>query len=312
VLYWAQLATAAVGALSVIAFIATTAGGLKLDALVFAVSPEFFELVSISAVVGIFFGAFWITAVAEFTRKIPMRESGKKVSLYVALATGVVPLLIASYALVAVKSVLSQSKIETVASPLDKIMNVMPLWAANGLLYSAILTLVIWAASWMYATSVSFAAIGAKLRPAISQPIILVVALVMAFYLTPYFNASFVAVIILAWAGVFVGDVAVRRIAYHEVSLARDYGFYRAWNWVNISGFVVSIAIGLGLVSNVDGIWSWMGYISDQYLLIGVYISPLVSFLFPILFGRRRIKAQEAEALKIESRRHDLVDVDAE
>jgi cytosine/uracil/thiamine/allantoin permease len=109
-----------------------------------------------------------------------------------------------------------------------------------------------------------------------------------------------------------VGDVAIRKIAYHEVSLARDYGFYRAWNWVNISGFLVAVAIGLGLVSNVEGIWSWTGYISDSYFNVGIYIAPLVSFLFPILFGRKRIKLQEQEVLKIESRRNDLINVEAE
>ena len=75
---------------------------------------------------------------------------------------------------------------------------------------------------------------------------------------------------------------------------------------------MVAVAIGLGLVGNVDGPWSWLGYISDDYLTIGIYIAPLVSFLFPILFGRKRIKFQEQEVLKIEARRHDLVDVDAE
>jgi hypothetical protein len=164
----------------------------------------------------------------------------------------------------------------------------------------------------MYSTSVSFAAIGAKLRPAFSQPLILLMTLMLAIFATPYLHLGFVAVIVLAWTGIFVGDVAVRRIAYHEVSLARDYGFYKSWNWVNISGFVLAVVIGLGLVGSVDGPWFWLGYISDSYLSIGIFVAPLVSFLFPILFGRKRIALQEQEVLKIESRRHDLTDVSAE
>ena len=312
VLYWAQLSSAAIGALVVIGFIAVTAGQLRLDALIFEVSPDFIQLVIVSAVVGIFFGAFWITAVAEFTRKIPMSESGKKVSLYVALATGLLPLLVSSYGLVALKSSLKQGSIQTIVSPLDEVMRILPNWAATAVLYSAIVTLIVWAASWMYATSVSFAAVGAKLRPFISQPIILLIAILLAVYLTPVFNSSFVAVVILSWAGIFVGDVAIRRIAYHEVSLARDYGFYRAWNWVNIGGFVVAAIVGFGLIGNVEGPWSWLGFISDDYLTLGIYVAPLTSFLFPILFGRKRIKLQEQEVLKIEARRHDLADVNAE
>jgi hypothetical protein len=293
-------------------FIAVTAGEIDFDSLNFSITPNFIQLVAVSAVVGIFFGAFWITAVAEFTRKIPMRESGKLVSVYVSLATGVLPLFIASYGLIAMKSILAEGKIELISSPLDEVLRVMPEWAASAMLYSAGSTLLIWVASWMYATSVSFAAVGAKLRPIISQPIIVVVSITLAIFLTPYFNGEFVAVIILAWAGIFAGDVAIRRIAYHEVSLARDYGFYRAWNWTNVGGFILAVVVGLGLVGSAEGPWSWMGYLSDDYLNVGIYISPMVGFLFPILFGRKRIKLQEQEVLKIESRRNDLVDVDAE
>ncbi len=311
-LYWAQLLVGGFGAIGVILFIAVTAENVSLDVLTFSATPDFYALVAVSSVVGIFFGAFWITSVAEFTRKIPMRESGTKVSLFVALATGVIPLLVSSYALIAFKSILPQGRIDAIESVLDEVLKVTPEWAANVLLYSAILTLVIWAASWMYATSVSFASINLKLRPAISQPILLAITIASAVFVSQFVNLSFAAVIIFAWAGIFVGDVAIRKIAYHEVSLARDYGFYRAWNWVNISGFLVAVATGLGLVSNVEGIWSWTGYISDSYFNVGIYIAPLVSFLFPILFGRKRIKLQEQEVLKIESRRHDLINVEAE
>ena len=312
VLYWAQLSVGAIGAVAVIAFIAATAGQLDFSVVTFTPNAGFFELMMISGLVGVFFGAFWITAVAEFTRKIPMRESGAKVSTFVALATGVLPLLISSYGLVAIRSIASVEKISAVKSPIELLSKVLPAWSANILLYSAAATLIIWIASWMYATSVSFAAIGAKLRPWISQPAILIVTILISLFATPFVNIFFVGVVVLAWAGIFVGDVAIRRIAYHEVSLSRDYGFYKSWNWVNIAGFVIAVAIGLGLIGNVEGQWSWLGYISDSYLTIGVFIAPLVAFLFPILFGRKRIALQEQEVLKIEARRHDLADVDAE
>jgi len=312
VLYWAQLITAGIGAIAVLIFISVTAGDLNFEVLVFSATPDFFALAASSSVVGIFFGAFWITAVAEFTRKIPMRESGTKVSLFVALASGVLPLLIASYALVAFKSVFTQGRIDSISSPLDEVLKATPEWAANALLYSAVLTLLIWASSWMYATSVSFAAIGIKVRPALSQPVILLLTISFAIFVSQYVNSDFVAVVVLSWSGIFAGDVAIRRIAYHEVSLAREYGFYKAWNWLNITGFLLAIAVGLGLVSSGEMPWSWLGYISDSYGNIGIYVSPLVAFLFPILFGRKRIKNQESEVLKIEARRHDLADVETE
>jgi len=312
VLYWAQLVAGAIGAIAVLAFIAATAGQLDWSLLTVSANLDFVTLVATSSVVGIFFGAFWITAVAEFTRKVPMRESGTKVSVFVALATGVLPLLISSYALLALESVLSKEKIDAMTTPVVEVLRALPQWASTIVLYSSAITLLIWIASWMYATSVSFASIGAKLRPLISQPIILVLSLMVATTIGGLINFDFVSVIVLAWAGVFVGDVACRRIAYHEVSLARDYGFYRAWNLTNVGGFVLAVALGLGTVSSVDGGWSWLGYITDSYANVGIYVAVAVGFVFPILFGRKRIQNQEAEVLKIESRRHDLADVSAE
>jgi hypothetical protein len=253
-----------------------------------------------------------VTAVAEFTRKIPMRESGKKVSLFVALATGVLPLLTSSYALLAMRSNLTVQQVSLAKTPVLEVLEVLPAWTANVVLYSGILTLVIWAASWMYATSVSLTAVGIKLRPALSQPIIWLVSLGLAAYLTTYLNFDFLAVIILAWAGIFAGDVALRKISYHEVSLVRDYGFYRGWNLVNLIGFLIAVSVGFGLTSSTSSFWTWLGFISDSYSSAGIYIAALISFLFPILFGRKRIRTQEDEVLKIEARRHDLVDVDLE
>ncbi len=312
VLYWSQLVAGAIGATGVIVFIAATAGQLDFSVMTFTPNIDFFGLAAISSLVGVFFGAFWITSVAEFTRKIPMRESGAKVSTFVALSTGVLPLLIASYGLVAIRSIASPAKIAVMKSPLQLLSQILPSWAANVLLYSAVATVLIWIASWMYGTSVSFSAIGIKIKAAVSQPAIALLSLAIGIYGSNYINFDFLAVIILAWAGIFVGDVAIRRIAYHEVSLARDYGFYKAWNWVNISGFTLAVAIGFGLIANESEIWMWLGYISDSHFNVGIYVAPLVSFLFPILFGRKRIKLQEQEVIKIESRKHDLVDVTAE
>ena len=305
VLYWAQLVVGGIGAVAIIGFVVGTAGNLKTSELTYSSKPAYLAIVLASTVVATLFGSFWVTAVAEFTRKIPMRISGRMVSLYVGISTAVLPLIIAGYGLWAIKSNLTTDQIAKQKSLLNLVLTALPEWAANLMLYSAIATLLAWAASWMYATSVSFAAIGAKLRPLISQPVILVVSLLIAGFATKYLDLTFAAVVIFAWAGIFVGDVALRRIAYHEVSLARDYGFYRAWNVVNIIGFVLAVLLGLLFVDT--------SYFSAVVAFgnVGIYIAFGFALLFPVIFGRGRVAQQEAELLKIEARRNDLDDVEA-
>ena len=205
-------------------------------------------------------------------------------------------------------------------------MNLVPDWLASGILVSGALTLLAWASSWLYSTSVSLAVLSRKLRRYISQPLALVLALAVIVLLSWLEQSqssnlaqglvTSASVFVFAWAGIFCADIALRRIAYHEVSLTRDYGFYKAVNWLNLVAFVASIAIGLGFVASEDPSFSWLGYIAKNIgasdwasINVGIFISLGFSALFPILFGRKRIAAQEAEVLKIEARKSDLDDV---
>jgi hypothetical protein len=124
-------------------------------------------------------------------------------------------------------------------------------------------------------------------------------------------------VLVFAWAGIFVADITLRRIAYHELSLTREYGFYKAANFSNLVGFVLSVAVGFGFVtSNVAGL-DWLGYFArltgSQVWAdanVGIAIALGLSVLFPIFFGRKRIRSQELEVLAIEARRNELDNVE--
>jgi hypothetical protein len=205
-------------------------------------------------------------------------------------------------------------------------LNLVPDWLASAILVSGACTLLAWTSSWLYSTSVSLAVLSRKLRRYFSQPLALVLALAVIVLLSWLQQSqstnlsdgvvTSAAVAVYAWAGIFGADIALRRIAYHEVSLTRDYGFYKAVNWLNLVAFVASIAIGLGFVSSEDPSFAWLGYIAKKIGAsdwassnVGIFISLGFSALFPILFGRKRIAAQEAEVLKIEARKSDLDDV---
>jgi len=327
VLYWGQLSVAAIAGLTTLLFIGFAAGGIQLDARELTLSGNWLEMFSLIVLVLVFFAALWVNAVADFTRKIAMAESGKAVALYVSLAVGVVPFVISIFSVLLSSSLSANFRLVAVSDPLGAIFGVIPAWLASMVLVSAAISLLAWAASWLYSMSVGLAAISIKLRRYVSQPIVLVLALATTFALTHFSTTSsanwpltvsaIAAVLVFSWAGIFVSDVALRRIAYHEVSLTRDYGFYRAINVVNFVGFVLAATLGLAFVSSETPGFEWLGFIATPIgagdwaaTNVGVLLALGFAFLFPLLFGRKRIKEQELEVLKIEARKNDLDGVD--
>lgn len=323
VLYWAQLAAAAIAAAATVAYVAVTAGGIQLAASQFEFSGNWFALIGLTTLVATGFGALWVNAVADFTRKIPMGERGKSVATYAALSAGVLPFALVSYALLVSGSLSGQARLSASANPLGALLSSLPDWAASALLVSAAISILASTANWIYSSSVSLSAVSRKLRRFISQPIALVVSLIVGYLFTivtqetrtQLYGAVFAisGVVVFAWAGIFVADIALRKIAYHEISLTRDYGFYRAVNWVNVAAFIVAIALGLGFVSSAMPGFEWLGYIAKNISAadwaasnIGQFIALGFAALFPILFGRKKIAFQEQEVLKIEARKNDL------
>jgi purine-cytosine permease-like protein len=327
VLYFAQLGIASVAAIAAILFVATTASQVSLGAEDLTFSSNWIGVVSLAVLVAVLFGGFWVTSVAEFTRKVSMAQSGKMLGLFIALSAGVIPLLVAGYSLLVSSSLSLQASAIAIENPLGAMLTLVPNWMASALLVSGALSLIIWSAAWMYSTSVSLSAISIRIRPALSQPILFVLVFAGAFAVSTFSSAPFAGildatialsgVIVFAWAGVFVADISLRKIAYHEVSLTRDYGFYKAANFTNLSAFVLAVAVGLGFVSSTISGLDWLGYLARLAgaeawadANIGFAIALGLSVLFPILFGRKRIRGQESEVLAIEARKNDLENVE--
>ena len=326
-LYFAQLGIASVAAIAAILFVATTASQVSLSAEDLTFSSNWVAVVSLAVLVAAFFGGFWVTSVAEFTRKVSMAQSGKMLGLFIALSAGVIPLLVAGYSLLVSNSLSLQASAIAIENPLGALLTLVPDWMASVLLVSGALSLIIWSAAWMYSTSVSLSAISIRIRPALSQPVLFVLVIAAAFAVSTFSSAPFAeildatialsGVIVFAWAGVFVADISLRKIAYHEVSLTRDYGFYKAANFTNLSAFVLAVAVGLGFVSSTILGLDWLGYLARLAgaeawadANIGFAIALGLSVLFPILFGRKRIRGQESEVLAIEARKNDLENVE--
>ena len=178
----------------------------------------------------------------------------------------------------------------------------------------------------LYSSNLSLHSLGLKLQPGVAQPIIgvLVIALATAalllvndiwVFIGDY--ARIAAIPVAAWAGIFISDILIRRIAYHEISLSRSYGFYKAANWVNLSAWLVASAAGFGFTYINQPGFAWSGFIVEQLVnqdfwkstSFGIVIAFAFASLVPVVLGIPRIKRQESEVLAIEARRDDLKDI---
>jgi hypothetical protein len=120
-----------------------------------------------------------------------------------------------------------------------------------------------------------------------------------------------------AWAGVFVSDVLLRRIAYHEVSLSRAYGFYKSVNVANLFAWIIAVTLGAGFLVSTRPELQLLGFLASatgtesqfQDTNLGLLMAFGIGLLAPIAAGIPRIKRQEAEVLAIEARRDDLKDI---
>lgn len=120
-----------------------------------------------------------------------------------------------------------------------------------------------------------------------------------------------------AWAGTFVSDVLLRRIAYHEVSLSRAYGFYKSANLANLLTWLIAGTVGAGFLVSSRPELQWFGFLASstnseaqfQNTNLGVLMAFGIGLLAPVVIGIPRIRRQEAEVLAIEARRDDLKDI---
>lgn len=322
-LIWAQRSSGVIG---VITAIALASFRFSVDGIHITEATEGSWLRTLGAAVLIFalFGLAWSSASADYASHLKHAVRGWKVAGWSFLALGIVPSCLAILGLVLFANDnsrdFSQSFIELAAgsaSPLS--------WLV---LASLVISLTTITAMSLKSSAMSFESLGLKTRERVATPLVAIVAAVFAVFGMNYLGAAgiwlnlhgyalVVAVPVAAWSGVFVSDVLIRRIAYHEVSLNRGYGFYKRVNWVNLGGWGFSVFVGLGLLKSNLVEFQWLGYLADfasnsefwAQSNLGVVIAFALALIFPVAFGIPRIKRQEAEVLLIESRRQDLVNV---
>ena len=271
------------------------------------------------------FGLAWSSASSDYASGLPVNVRGWKVAGWALLSMGAIPAALATLALLAFGTLTDR---DFASSFNGLVAGASSTTLAVVVQISLIFTLVTTIAMSLRSSSMSFESVQLKLKASIATPVIATVAIAMAVLGLSYLGASgfwfnlqgyalFLAVPVAAWSGIFVSDVLIRRIAYHEVSLSRSYGFYKAVNITNTAGWLLAVALGWGLLKSDLREFQWLGYLADlttnaefwAQSNFGVVIAFAIGLLLPVAAGIPRIKRQEQEVLAIEARRNDLRDV---
>lgn len=279
------------------------------------------EVLTAAIVIVASVGLAWVSSGADYARKLPVTALGVRVVGWALLGLAVVPTGVG----IAAAAAFSKRELSATGNPLVQATSALPSWALQLMVPGVALTIVVWIAMGLYSTNLGLQAFALKLRAgtgaiAITLLIWLVAGLGFGLWLEGDLWSNLIGLVtamgvpVAAWAGVFIGDVLLRRIAYHEVSLSRAYGFYGGFNWVNLGAWVVAVTLGSAMVQ-VD----IFGLRLTGLLMVepagsidanlGVFIAGVVGLLGPLLFGYRRIQRQEAEVLATEARRRDLADI---
>ena len=331
VLFRAQQATGLVGVAAAIILIAVTANTFSLQDLLAQPTSNWNNAFGVAVLTFCVYGLAWTSAGADFARKLAISARGAAVVGWGTLALVVVPTVVAAYGLALIATAQANTSLKTVGNfalgtLIGDIAAIVAPWLGYLLLASAAVSGIVILAMSLYSSNLSLHSLGLKLKPAVAQPVIGVLVFLSAGtgiyliadvwkYTADY--AHIAAIPVAAWAGIFISDILIRRIAYHEISLSRSYGFYKSVNWVNLAGWLVATAAGFGFTYVDQAGFAWTGFIADQLVnqefwkstSFGIVIAFAFASLLPVALGIPRIKRQEAEVLAIEARRDDLKDI---
>ena len=274
------------------------------------------------------FALFGFTAFSQsgdFARKLPVETPGAKVfflsfvsTLFIPLAVGVMGVLWIFMAEEGFGLLLTDQLIPTIAAS-------APIWVFIGFVVAVGLSVLQLVANSVYSLAGALTSVGAKIPGAVSVllfAVILLAALSVSSMLvaTSTLLAIVIELLVLAsvvaasYTGIVLADALIRSRDYHEVSLARDYGFYGRFNVANTIGFLLASALGFGYLNGTGTLSYWAGYLGDftpdifnvAGSTIGIAMAFGLAVLFPVLFGIPRIKKQELKLVELDERREEL------
>ena len=291
-------------------------------------SAEVFSKASLLGVATIVLAVttLWVAIAPNLAKSIPMAERGLKVFGFVAIANFVLPAIVGVVALTWFGPRVSQlvNIMPLDLGILNEIISELPQYAQAALVTSFAITLV-YALFLTLKTAVLDLTSVLQTKSRVLGLLLTVLFVIGALVLFALQSAKvsfdylvnvfiLVAALTAGWIGMLVTDVALRRIAYHELSLSRSYGFYKRFSILSIAAWVLSVAVALALIPiNLRG-FSFTGFGLQYINLENNITSAPVGFLIAMVSGVLvtlavripEIRKQEREVLAVESRREQL------
>jgi purine-cytosine permease-like protein len=293
-----------------------------------AVGPT--ELVSLTGLAGFALVimvnlTLWFELAPNISKAIPMSVRGIKVFSVVLVANFAVP------ALVGVLSVLWLGSLSALAATASlnpqQALEVLPTWAQGTLTAGAALTFFFATILTIRTAALDYVSLF-RTKSRITGLVLTVVATVLLLALfaqqpesqqVTYLSNLFVlvAAVSAGWIGIFAADVAIRRQAYHELSLSRSYGLYKKINILALITWVLTLAIAVALIPVTLFGFDFMGFALPYLGLEANIGSAAIGFLATLTFGMLitfairipQIRKQEREVLELEARRDQLNDI---
>jgi purine-cytosine permease-like protein len=293
-----------------------------------AVGPT--ELVSLTGLAGFALVVMvnltlWFALAPNISKAIPMSVRGIKVFSAVLVANFAVP------ALVGVLAVLWLGSLSTLAATASlspqQALEVLPTWAQGTLTAGAALTIFFATILSLRTAALDYVSLF-RTKSRITGLVLTVVVTVLLLALfaqqpesqqVTYLSNLFVlvAAVSAGWIGIFAADVAIRRQAYHELSLSRSYGLYKKFNILALITWVLTLALAAALIPVTLFGFDFMGFALPYLGLEANIGSAAIGFLATLTFAMLitfairipQIRKQEREVLELEARRDQLNDI---
>ena len=258
----------------------------------------------------------------NISKAIPMRVRGAKVFSAVLVANFVAPVVIGVLTIFWLGA-LSISGLMSI----QEATTVLPSWAQGALVSGASIAIIfVSMLSLRTATLDAIALFRFKSRgSAVLISCILTITVLVLFAQQPrtqeveYLSNMFVVMgaLTAGWIGIFAADVAIRRQAYHELSLSRSYGLYKKFNILALITWALTLVFAIAVMPvNLLG-FDFMGFLVPMIGLEASLGTAAVGFVATVVLGMvltlairiPQIKKQEREVLALESRREQLNDI---
>lgn len=260
-------------------------------------------------------GLSWVNAGSDYSRYLPRTTRSRAVVGWTTFGASVAPIVLIAYGLLLAASD-EELEAAVAADPVGALTGVLPTWYLVPFAFVAVFGLVAGAVLDIYSSGLTLLTLGlriARWKAALLDGVLMVIGTIWIVFFAPDVLGPFqgflitLGVPITAWVGVFVADLMLRRRPYDETALFDPGGRYGAASGVAVGSMVVATVLGWGLVVNSEAaILAWQGFLLEPLGLgpktdgtwsaanLGLLVAFAVAFAGQAVFGRSRIRRQEA------------------